>query len=131
MYSAGICVGIKTLDPNIDNALLQRTVTYTKCPIAILKAETSDEILGTADRVSSGIVTSAGLHTFLQMFVLTDKTRHCIRTNAIINFISVFLSFAIVFFLIATNSLGSMNSVFAMLFQLLWLLPVTAVSFLI
>ena len=28
MYRAGMCVGIKTVDPNITTALLERTVRY-------------------------------------------------------------------------------------------------------
>lgn len=38
LYRAGMCVGIKTLDPNISNELLARGITFNKCPIAILKA---------------------------------------------------------------------------------------------
>lgn len=130
MYTAGMCIGIKTLDPNISNELLQKCITFTKCPIAILKADTRDEIVGVSERVSSGIVTLSGMHTFLKMFILADKTRHSVRTNAVINFVSVFLSFAVVFFLIATGSVGSLSSGYAMLFQLLWLLPISALSFL-
>lgn len=131
MYAAGLCVGIKTLDPNIDNELLQKSISFRKCPIAILKADTKEEITGTAERVSSGIVSSANMHTFLKMFILADKTRHCVRTNAIVNFVSVFLSFAIVFFLIATGAVSSLSSLLAMMFQLLWIIPISIISFLI
>ena len=41
-----MCVGIKTLDPNISNELLSRGITFDKCPIAILKAGGSEEVTG-------------------------------------------------------------------------------------
>ena len=85
MHHAGICVAIKTLDPNIDNSLLLRTVSYTKCPITIIKAVEPEEMTGISKSSDSGIVTLSSLHTFLNMFVMCDRARHATKGNAIIN----------------------------------------------
>lgn len=130
MYNAGMCVCIKTFDPNISNELLERSIKFKKCPIAILKPDNQDEMSGVSDRVSGGIVTNSSMHVFLKMFILCDKIRHSIKTNAIINFISVILSFFIVYFLIYTGTVATFTSGMAMLFQLIWFIPIVIFSFL-
>lgn len=130
MYSAGMCVCIKTFDPNISNELLEKSIKFKKCPIAILKPESQEEMSGVSERVSGGIVTNSSMHVFLKMFILCDKTRHSIKTNAIINFVSVILSFFIVYFLIYTGAAPTFGSGMAMLFQLIWLIPIVIFSFL-
>lgn len=131
MFHAGMCVCIKTFDPNITNELLERSITFKKCPIAILKPETQDEMSGVSERVSGGIVTNSSMHVFLKMFILCDKIRHSIKTNAVINFLSVVLSFLIVFFLVYTGAAASLGSATAMLFQLIWVVPIVIFSFLL
>ncbi|HBL83701.1 MAG: hypothetical protein A2Y17_08825 [Clostridiales bacterium GWF2_38_85] len=130
MYRAGMCVGIKTFDPNISNELLVKTVRFTKCPIAILKADKPDDITGKSEVISSAIATNGSLHTFLKMFILCDKTRHSIKSNLVLSICSLILSIAIVTFLALTGSVSYLNSVYALMFQLLWLTPIGAMSYL-
>ena len=130
MYTAGMCVCIKTFDPNISNELLERSIKFKKCPIAILKPESQDEMSGVSERVSGGIVTNSSMHVFLKMFILCDKIRHSIKTNAIINFVSVILSFFVVYLLIYMDAAGIFGSGMATLFQLIWFIPIVIFSFL-
>lgn len=130
MYAAGMCVCIKTFDPNISNELLERSIKFKKCPIAILKPESQDEMSGVSERVSGGIVTNSSMHVFLKMFILCDKIRHSIKTNAIINFVSVILSFFVVYLLIYMDAAGIFGSGMATLFQLIWFIPIVIFSFL-
>ncbi len=131
MYRAGMCVGIKTVDPNITTSLLERTVRYKKCPISILKAGDVDDVEGRCDRIDSGIVSTASLHTFLRMFIICDKVRHVTRSNGFINVLSVALAFFVSFFLAMTGGLLSVSSFYPVLFQLLWLLPIGVISFIL
>lgn len=74
MYRAGVCVGIKTLDPNINNELLIKSIKFKKCPIAILKADAPEDLCANEESISSGIVTNGSLHTFLKpLFWLTKR----------------------------------------------------------
>lgn len=131
MYRAGMCVGIKTVDPNITTALLERTIRFKKCPISILKAGDAEDVEGRCDRIDSGIVSTASLHTFLRMFIICDKVRHVTRSNGFINVLSVALAFFVAFFLAMTGGLSSVGSYYPVLFQLLWLLPVGVISFIL
>ncbi|PKM62797.1 MAG: hypothetical protein CVU97_03625 [Firmicutes bacterium HGW-Firmicutes-21] len=131
MYKAGMCLGIKTLDPNINNEMLARGIGFKKCPIAILKAGSPEDMNGECDSIDSGIVSNASLHTFLKMFVVCDKARHITKSNAIITVASVFLSFFAAFFLSVTGDATIINSYYMVALQLIWLLPVWLTSYLL
>lgn len=131
LYKAGLCLGIKTLDPNISNELIAKGITFRKCPVSVLKSMSSDEVMGEVERADSGIVCASTLHNFLKMFALCDKARHITKSNAIISVVSVFLSFATVAFLAIVGDVGAITSLHAVAFQLFWLLPVWLVTFLL
>lgn len=128
MYKAGMCLGIKTLDPNINNDLLSLGIKFKKCPIAILKAGSPEDMNGENEVIDSGIVCNSSLHTFLKMFVVCDKARHITKSNAIITIASVFLSFIAAFFLSITGDAQSIGSVYLVLLQMIWLIPVCITS---
>ncbi len=131
MYNAGVCVGIKTLDPNIDNELLQKNIKYKNCPVAVLKGTAPEEMNATLDSVDSGIVSASSLRNFLRMFILCDKARHATKSNCIINIAAILVTVFAVVFLTVTGDSANYNSLHVALFQLLWLLPTGLVSFLL
>ena len=130
MYKAGLCLGIKTLDPNINNDLISRAIKFRKCPVSVLRGGSPDDVLGEVPSADSGIACNSTLHNFLKMFALCDKTRHITKSNVIISTVSVFLSFAAVAFLAITGDIGAISSLQATAFQLFWLVPVWLISFL-
>ncbi len=130
MYKAGLCLGIKTLDPNINNELINAQITYRKCPISVLRGNEPSDVVGEVERLDSGVVCNSTLHNFLKMFALCDKARHITKSNVIISIISVFMSFVAVVFLAVTGDIGAITSLHAVAFQLFWLLPVWMISFL-
>lgn len=129
MHRAGVCVGIKTLDPNINNELLQKNLRYKQCPVAILKDIKPEEMNETADKVGSGIVSVSTLHTFLKMFILCDRARHATRSNCIVNIAAVIMAMIAVFFLAVTGAADGYGSGSVVLFHLLWMLPSVVMSF--
>ncbi|MBR6562439.1 MAG: hypothetical protein IKK70_00695 [Clostridia bacterium] len=130
MYKAGLCLGIKTLDPNINNELINAGIKFRKCPISVLRGNDPEDVIGEVESVNSGIVCNSTLHNFLKMFALCDKARHVTKCNVIISIVSVFLSFAAVTFLAVTGGINEITSLHAVAFQLFWLLPVWLISFL-
>ena len=131
MYRAGVCVGIKTLDPNINNELLQKSIKFKKCPVAVLKGGIPEEMNGTVDEVDSGIISASSLHNFLKMFILCDRTRHATKSNCIIHIASMVVAAFAVAFLTLTGGVAAYGSIAILLFQLLWLAPMVALSFLL
>ena len=128
MNKSGLCVGIKTLDPNINNELLANGIKYKKCPIAILKAGNPEDMTKVTKEIDSGVVTNAGLHTFLRTFALCDKTHHIIKSNGMICVIGTVLSLAAAAFMIFAGDTTGITSLYTVLFQLAWVLPVWLLS---
>ncbi|GEM_PF-369587 len=129
MFRAGLCLGVKTLDPNITQDMLKRDIAFKKCPITIIKSTRFGESSEEVSTIDSGIVTNGTLHTFLSMFALCDKARHVIRSNIVITMASIFMSFAAVCFFALTASVFDLTSIYALLFQLVWLVPVAILTF--
>ncbi len=131
MYKAGVCVGIKTLDPNINNELLQKSIKYKQCPVAVLKGGVPEDMNGTEKEVDTGMVSGSSLHSFLKLFILCDRARHATKSNCIINIASIAVAMFAVFFLALTGAAGAYGSTAVLLFQLLWLAPMAVLSFLL
>ncbi|MDD4124819.1 MAG: hypothetical protein PHW77_03730 [Eubacteriales bacterium] len=131
LYKAGMCVGIKTTDPNITTSLIEQSVKYKKTPISILKAGDIADIESENEKTDSGIVVNASLHTFLKMFIVCDKIRHVTKANGIINLLSLTIAVFVVYFLAFTGQLLGLPSWYPVLFQFIWLVPVSLVSFLL
>ncbi|MBP5231217.1 MAG: hypothetical protein ILO68_05745, partial [Clostridia bacterium] len=129
LYRAGLCLGVKTVDPNITNDLVMNAVKFKKLPIAVLKQTNPRDIAGESPRASSGVVCNSSLHNFLRMFALRDKIHHVGRCNQIITVVSVVLSFLTVAFLAITEDLPAFGVFQAVLFQLCWQIPVWVLSF--
>ncbi len=130
MYKAGLCLGVKTLDPNINNEMINARIGFRKCPISVLRGTGPEDVAAEVPRISSGIVCNSSLHNFLKMFALCDKARHITKSNVIISVISLFLSFGTVAFLALTGGLAAVTSLHAVAFQLFWMLPVWLISYL-
>ena len=128
LHRAGICLGIKTMDPNITTDMVLSGVRFKKCPIAVLKQDDPAEVVPESEHDSSGIVCNSSLHNFLQMFSLCDKVRHTTRCNALVTMISVLLSFLAVSFLAVTGEIGSYGVLQATMFQLCCQVPVWLLS---
>lgn len=128
LYRAGMCLGVKTMDPNITNELVNASVRFRKCPISVLKQDSPDEIAGNTARAAGGVVCSSSLHNFLRMFSLCDRVRHVTRCNAIVSVVSMLLSVAAVGFLALTGDLAAFGAGRALLFQCCWQVPVWVLS---
>ena len=63
------------------------------------------------------------------MFSVCDKVRNVTKFNVVISVISVFMSFILVSFLAVSGDISAINSLYAVAFQLFWMLPVWLVSF--
>ncbi len=130
MYECGLCVGIKTLDPNINNSLLNFHADGSPCPISILKSSCPEEISAVSDKVDTGIVSTRSLGAFLKAFMYCDKARHSIKSNGIVMLASCVLVSILMIFISFTGSISDFSPTHAILFQILWSTVVWILSFL-
>jgi len=130
MYKCGLCIGIKTLDPNINNTLLAFHADGLECPISILKSESPADVTEHFETIDSGIVSKHSMRSFLKTFMLCDKARHSIKSNGIIMLSGVILTSLLMVFLSITGGISDFSSEHAFIFQTLWSLVIFILSFL-
>ncbi len=130
MYKCGLCIGIKTLDPNINNALLAFHADGLNCPISILKSESPSDVTEYFEKIDSGIVSKHSMRSFLKAFMLCDKARHSIKSNGIIMLAGVLLTSILMIFLSITGGINEFSSEHAFIFQILWSFTIFILSFL-
>lgn len=128
LYRQGICVGIKTSDPNIDDHLLSCKIKMSKYPVKIIKCAEPKETAIIVDRLSSGIVSKSGAKALLQTLAICDRVLSASRTNNVLGIVSILLGMAaMAFFVIAGMSI-TVAPLFIALYQLFWVIPVVVVA---
>lgn len=77
LYKSGICVGIKTVDPNINDEMLSTKIKLAKYPVRVLKYSDISGSRRGSDRTDSGIVSKKSQrHCFRSYPLRQDKARH-------------------------------------------------------
>ena len=128
LYKAGICIGIKTLDPNIDDKLLGSKVKITRYPVRILRYSSVEEASTVQEESDSGIVSKGSPRSLLSAFVLCSKVLYANRTNVTAKILSIAFSILIMAFLLVFGEITAIPSLYVVLYQLFWMIPVYLIS---
>lgn len=124
LFKAGICPAVKTCDPNVNEDLFKALLKNAKIPAGIIKTTDAMKDAPVADTSTSGIVCTSSIANILHAFILCDSLRHLIRTNILIKILTVLVGAGVVLFMYFTENVTQVNTVFALLYQILWLIPV-------
>ena len=123
LYKSGICVGIKTLDPNINDSMLSARIKLDKYPVRVLKYTSVDEVPQTSSKVDSGIVSKKSAKALLRTFTMCEKIKHVTKTNIVITGIAMIIGLLISVAVAIFGNVSSIASVYAVLYQIFWILP--------
>ena len=128
LYKAGICIGIKTFDPNVDDKLLGSKVKITKYPVRILRCKSLEEATSTQEEADSGVVSKNGPRSLLSAFVLCSKVLLANKTNITVKVLSVAFSVVLMAFFLIFGKIVAIPSLFVALYQAFWMVPVFLIS---
>ena len=128
MYKSGICVGIKTVDPNIDDEMLGRIIRLEKYPVRVLKCRETFDDSTPKEGIDSGIVSKRSTKALLKTFTLCDKVQHITKANIIINAFAALIGIIISAFVIWLNIASGVFSIYVFMYQLSWILPIYVTS---
>ena len=128
LYKSGICVGIKTVDPNINDEMLSTRIRLTKYPVRVLKYDDLNDRSRGSDRTDSGIVSKKSVKALLRAFTMCDKTKHVTKTNLMIAALSILGGIAITGAVAFLGSIMAISSVYVALYQLFWIASVYLIS---
>lgn len=128
LYKAGVCVGIKTFDPNINDRMLNMRIKLAKYPVKILECRSLDDITETAERMDSGIVSKSTSKSLLQTLLLCDKVLHVIRAGVMVKAIAMIIGAVITGIVLFLGIVPEVSSIYAALYQIFWMLPVIVIA---
>ncbi len=127
LYRTGMCVGIKSFDPNIDDMLLAKKIHAIKYPVKVIRARTVEDIPHTVERCESGVVSKRSVKALLRTVALCERVSSVIKTNLIIGMLAMIIGVIVMIFVSALGA-TAMPSVYALLYQLFWMVPVVLIS---
>lgn len=128
LYRAGMCLGIKTFDPGIDDELLGRFIDLSRYPVKIIKCRSTGDKLPTEEKADSGIVSKKSARSLLKTLSLCEKVNSSSKTGLFVAMLSVIIGFAISVFLLFQGLTSSVNGIYVALYQLFWLIPILIIS---
>ena len=128
LYRSGICVGIKTVDPNINDAMLSTRIRLSKYPVRVLKYSDVIDSRRGSDRTDSGIVSKKSAKALLRTFTLCDKVKHVTRSNLVVSILTMVVGLILSLAVAMLGTIAGISSVYVALFQLFWLVPVYLLS---
>ena len=125
---SGLYVCVRTFDPNIDERMIAKKLNMKRIPLKIVRYASTDEVGLYEEKVDSGLVTCGSPKSLLQVISYCGKVLHTKKTNIALGVLSVMISTAILVLLLLSQSMGSLNSLFVAVYQLIWLIPMTISS---
>ncbi len=122
LYRTGVCVGIKTFDPNINDQMLSTRIRISKYPVKIIKVKTKGERPEVEPHVDSGIVSKGSSKSLLQALSLCERVTNATKNALIVKMFSLAIS-VIVSILLLIFAKESVNSFYVALYQIFWIVP--------
>ncbi len=129
LYKTGMCVGIKSFDPNIDDLMLAKKIKAMKYPVKVIRSKTVEDIPHTFERCDSGIVSKRSVKTLLKTVALCERVGAVIKTNMIFKILAMLIGIIAMVFIFSFGSELEIRSLWIMLYQLFWVIPVLIISF--
>lgn len=127
-YDAGICVGIKTLDPCITNELVCGNLKGSNYPVSVIKTHSRNTDPGAVGEETDGtIISLSGVHNFLKGFIRLDNLRNVYRSNTLVSVFSMVIGIALAAFF-NISGIASIGVLFVVIFQLIWCIPTVIFS---
>ena len=121
--NSGLYVCVRTFDPNIDERMIARKMKMKRMPLKVIRYNGPEEVTAYSEKVDSGLVTSGSPKSLLQIISYCDKVLHTKKTNIALAILAILVGAAIMLLLVLSGSIGIINSLYIILYQLLWLVP--------
>ena len=127
-YDAGICCGIRTSDPGVDNQLVSGSLKGMNYPVGVINKNIKDLNRVHDSLNTGGLIGISGLHNYLKCFVMLDKLRGIYKTNSVFSIIATIVGLAFSVGLMMAQV--TINPIVFVLFHAFWSIPLALVSLL-
>ncbi len=128
LYRQGMCVAIRTCDPNITNQMLATKIKIEKYPVRILKCDSTEDMNQVQEHLSSGIVSKRSAKALLQTLSLCEKVLRAVKGGVALEVFTIVFGVLAAAILLLTSMITEMSSLYVALYQLLWIVPAIIVT---
>lgn len=128
LTESGMCVCVKTFDPNIDEEMIYRQVSSDKYSLRVIKYKNTEEITKYAKRADGGIVSRDSTKSLLKTVSLCDKILSAKKTGFVIGVISAIVSAVVIGAFVVAGRFETLHSIIPAGLQLFWLIPTLIAS---
>ena len=128
MYGAGICLAVRTADPNIDDSLMQEFIHNKKYPVRVIREGAVSGEEPPCDMTEAEVVSKASVRSLVNAAIMSGRLKFMTRCNAIIHLTALSMGVITASTVLAFQFLGQINSLYMCLFQAFWLLPMMFIT---
>lgn len=130
LYKAGMCVGIRTRDPNINEEFIARKLRLKRdYPLKVVHCAIGAEYIRRSERADSGIVSASSVKALLRTLSMCDRIKYVSKIQSIFEIVGAILAIFSIY-AVATFGMLGLGSAYAALYQLFWLVPTVLVAML-
>lgn len=123
LASENVDTYIKTTDPCIDDALLASKLRISRFPAKVIKRMPDEPSDGSIESADSGIVSRNTLDGIADAVVLCNKIKRVRKTSRSVCVVSAVIGILVMVFLALFSSTPDILSVYTVIYQLFWLIP--------
>lgn len=125
---AGVCVSVRTSDPNINRRLLQSKLNLNKASLKIVFREPAEENNRPAESCDCAVISTGTPADLVHTAMLCDRVVHVFRTNNFIKALSLVLGIALLILLSVLAVNLNVASGLLILYQIFWMIPTLIVA---
>ena len=127
LYKEGICAGIRSIDPCINNDLIIAKAPTAKCPVSVIK-EHSDTQKETSKRKEAVVLSASTQAGFLHSFIIASKLKQLFSANYVIKVLGFAISAVCLLYFAFTKNFSDISLYTALLLQTIWMFPSVLLS---
>ena len=128
LFRAGICVAIKTFDPNINRVFLEKRIRWGgDMPLKIIRGrEKKDRIL--RNESAESLLLSASQRGLFETVKFCRTTRNLMQIGVILACLSMLAAIPILWAILKFMGFEQLTSMTLLIYQLIWLLPMLVIT---
>lgn len=128
LFRSGICVAIKTFDPNINRPFLEQRIRWgSDMPLKIIRGREKKDRILRRDSAESLLLSSSQRGLF-ETVKFCRITRNLMQVGVILACLSMLAAVPVLWMVLKLVGIEQLNSLSLLLYQLIWLLPILVIT---
>ena len=123
LYTSGICIAVRSYDPNISDRMLNLLLRYEQFPVKVIKTRSDENINIAKEHAKSGVVSRRSVKDMLRAFMSCDKVLRAVKSATVMKMASMAVGIIVLLIMLVFGAGTGVASLYTVLFQLFWMIP--------